>query len=1336
MAKKITRNEIAENDLFGGIRQSAEETISVIDKLSEALNQTAEAVKKSVGGAKFDSTKAIDNFVKSTEKANKLQKQAIELDKAKANAVKARKQAMAANQKQLQEQEKTVQQRIKSEEALARQTARKNKESEKASRLARDEASEYKKLVKQTRDLKNQSKELAAQMVKLEKDGKKNSTAWRETARQYRAVTKSAQEGDKQLKKIDSTIGDNFRNVGNYKSALAGLGKQLLALGGGLSAIAVVRNMGGIIVDFDQAVGDLAAISGKSKEDLSELTDQAKQLGATTQFSATQITEMQIELAKLGFTSEQIKSSTGAVANFAAATGASIPDAAALAGASLRSFGLEASEMERVVSVMGVATTKSALDFSKLQNSMSTIAPVANSFGFSIEDTTALLGTLSNAGFDASSAATATRNILLNLADSSGDLAQKLGRPIRSAEDLAGGLKELQESGIDLAEALELTDKRSVAAFSTFMENSDTLVQLKDDITDVNDELEEMAKKRLDTISGQFTLLQSAWEGFVLSVNEGSGIGETVKLTLGFIAQNLNAIMSALFTVVGAWLQYKATLIAVKGVQWALTGGFKAMIGNLKGAVQGITAMTKVTKGAGTAMGGLGRAMNAVPILAMIGMVVQLANAFYEVANAARTARLQQEMLEKAEQQASETSNKIIQEEKANFDERMRQLDLEARKRIANGEDEKKVNAERAESERQIAEESLNNLKVKEENAKEEMANLLQLEEVYSDYYDQLSSGGVSTSTILSDQSGSVKMTVTEMKGLVKEFIKVNNVGKKFGDEGFLRIQDAGDILGALKTSATASIQVVGDLNGASKEYQKILDDRLVSEEEMRNKYKAQVPDAKKVVKVLKEIKTEYKDLIKLEEELFDVTLDRLDLLEEIEKITRGREVVRAEADIEDEFRKQKAMVQNTGEMETDALDELVRKKSEIKANNLRKDADFEKMMLKKKFEIEGIERRKALDDERDELIKGADKVLKENEAKFKGNDAKIEEARKKHKEALKKIEDGYQREIEDLDKVRVEEEKNLNLELQIIDEELKDDLVENQKDMNDEINTLNDELIADQQGFFAKQFKNLQKSNKENLDAIKKQWQDRMDIAQVATDFLVMLSDKRIAKIDEEIAKAETQADFLRELAAQGNIDAKDSLAEQQRIIDEANRKKIQEEKLKAKIEFANTVFQTYGAKVQAGSESPLADTIKDVSLLQQFIAQFTPTFKDGTEDTGTHGAGIDGQGGFHAILHPNERVLTKEQNKAIGGLSNDSLAKLAQDYHNGKIVHEGASQIGIGWDSGPIVKRLMSLEEVIKAKPEHDLRVEDVVTGAMTIVRETRRGNNVNFNRYKVKK
>lgn len=278
-----------------------------------------------------------------------------------------------------------------------------------------------------------------------------------------------------------------------------------------------------VIVDFEKENAVLASVLGTTQDGVKALTDDAKRLGATTAYTASQMTQLQTELAKLGFTQKEILQSTEAVQRFATATGAELSEAAQLAGAALRSFGLDASEMERVVSTMGVATTKSALDFSYLQNAMSKVAPVAKSFGFTIEDTTAMLGTLANSGFDASSAATATRNILLNLADANGKLAKRLGEPIKSMDDLIPALRKLQQGGIDLAEALELTDERSVAAFSTFLSGTATLEELRNNITGVSDELKAMEEERLNTVSGSIALLKSAWEGLLLSFSRSKG---------------------------------------------------------------------------------------------------------------------------------------------------------------------------------------------------------------------------------------------------------------------------------------------------------------------------------------------------------------------------------------------------------------------------------------------------------------------------------------------------------------------------------------------------------------------------------------------------------------------------------------------------------------------------------------------------------------------------------------------------------------------------------------------------------------------------------------------
>lgn len=151
---------------------------------------------------------------------------------------------------------------------------------------------------------------------------------------------------------------------------------------------------------------------------------------------------------------------------------------------------------------------------------MSTVGPVANSFGFTIEETTALLGALANSGFDASSAATATRNILLNLADSSGKLALALGGPVNNLDDLVKGLKKLNSEGIDLNKALELTDKRSVAAFNTFLNGTDTVLALCDAVTGAEDAFNAMSEEMGDNVQGALNRLSSTIEGVVLRFYE------------------------------------------------------------------------------------------------------------------------------------------------------------------------------------------------------------------------------------------------------------------------------------------------------------------------------------------------------------------------------------------------------------------------------------------------------------------------------------------------------------------------------------------------------------------------------------------------------------------------------------------------------------------------------------------------------------------------------------------------------------------------------------------------------------------------------------------------
>ena len=293
------------------------------------------------------------------------------------------------------------------------------------------------------------------------------------------------------------------------------------------------------VVDFEQINSNLQAILRTSKDGIKDLEFDAKRLGAITRYTASEVTSLQLELAKAGFRQSDILNSTESILKFAQATGATLSDAASLAGSSLMAFGDSTQETGRYVSAMAVATTKSALNFNYLNNAMSTVAPVAKAFNFSIEDTLALLGNLADAGFDASSAATATRNILLNLADSNGKLAKALGGSVGSLPELVEGLKKLNDRGVDLATTLELTDKRSVAAFNTFLGGADKILALKDGIIDVKGELDTMASTMDDNVRGAIAGLSSAWEAFMLSFSKSTG---PAKGVIEFITRGIRNI--------------------------------------------------------------------------------------------------------------------------------------------------------------------------------------------------------------------------------------------------------------------------------------------------------------------------------------------------------------------------------------------------------------------------------------------------------------------------------------------------------------------------------------------------------------------------------------------------------------------------------------------------------------------------------------------------------------------------------------------------------------------------------------------------------------------------
>ena len=318
------------------------------------------------------------------------------------------------------------------------------------------------------------------------------------------------------------------KKMGGLRSLTSSLTKSLGGLAAGVVTVRAftkaISSSINTMKEFESANSELASVLGKSVGEISGLTEAALELGKRTSFTAAEVTSLQTALARLGFTEGQIAAMQEPVLKFAAAVGTDLSSAADFSGAALRSFGLKASDAQGLLDLMAASTSKSALSFSKLQTSISVVGPVANAFGLSARDTVAMLGVLSNAGFDASSAATALRNILLNLTDSNGKLAQGLGHTASTMPEIIDALQELKDRGVDLNETLDMTDKRSVAAFNALIAGAGDVRELYDALGDCNGALDQMYNTMTDNLEGAIKRVSSAWQDLVLQFRNSTGV--------------------------------------------------------------------------------------------------------------------------------------------------------------------------------------------------------------------------------------------------------------------------------------------------------------------------------------------------------------------------------------------------------------------------------------------------------------------------------------------------------------------------------------------------------------------------------------------------------------------------------------------------------------------------------------------------------------------------------------------------------------------------------------------------------------------------------------------
>lgn len=358
---------------------------------------------------------------------------------------------------------------------------------------------------------------------------------------------KEGQAASKKMDRLSKSSGGATGKIKNLGRSGFDAAKGLLLVGGAVASIAAAAT--GVVTttaDLNHALAGVRAVSGATTEQMSALEAQARDLGATTSFSAAEAAGAQEFLAKAGFSLDQVMQSTNATLQLAAAGQLDLARAADISSNVLSAFGKDASELQNVVDIMAATASGANTSVEQLGLAMQYTAPIAKAMGVSIEETSAAIGVLSNAGLQGEKAGTGLRNIFIKLANPSDRLRELMGDLTLETDGLAPIMKRLAESGLSAGEAMEIFGAEAGPAFNVMRDGADDLKDMAEGLNDVDGAAKSMAEARLDDLYGDLKKLNSAISELALILGS-SGINSNLRAfvqELTFLAQGIGDYFS------------------------------------------------------------------------------------------------------------------------------------------------------------------------------------------------------------------------------------------------------------------------------------------------------------------------------------------------------------------------------------------------------------------------------------------------------------------------------------------------------------------------------------------------------------------------------------------------------------------------------------------------------------------------------------------------------------------------------------------------------------------------------------------------------------------------
>ena len=432
-----------------------------------------------------------------------------------------KKEVESSSKSTAQDIDKASDQAQKSVEEVAKSAEKTGKQVEKS---AKDSASKAGQAAKQGADTAAKGTESAS--TKMQQSQKKVGDA----AKQSSDKTKESWEQSNQ-KSVSSTE--------SACSKMAGLVKKS-AVVIGIASVAAAKKTIDVGKSFEAGMSEVQAISGASGKDLERLSNKAKEMGATTKFSATESATALKYMAMAGWKTDQMVSGLAGVMNLAAASGEDLGTVSDIVTDSMTAFGLKANQSGHFADVLAKASSSSNTNVAMMGETFKYVAPLAGSMKYSIEDTATAIGLMANAGIKGSQAGTSLRSIITRLVKPPKDAATALNALGISTTKADGSMKPLRETMAELREKFSGLTESQKASYASSIAGQEAMSGLLA-IVNASDSDFNKLQKAIDNSSGaakkQADVMNNNLQGALYDLGSaaesvGIGIYEDIKTPL------------------------------------------------------------------------------------------------------------------------------------------------------------------------------------------------------------------------------------------------------------------------------------------------------------------------------------------------------------------------------------------------------------------------------------------------------------------------------------------------------------------------------------------------------------------------------------------------------------------------------------------------------------------------------------------------------------------------------------------------------------------------------------------------------------------------------------